>query len=142
MEELLHIKKRLPLFCMDYDMLISDDAEELIVGASMIYDDLKITFNKSWEDTESSYSCTIAHSERGNVNMIFFNVGNSRTAEDFLPIIIQECSNVSWSMLESVGIELYSENKKIQGYVLKELITEAKDAVEQYLGIKYGQDAL
>ena len=142
MEELFHFKKTLPLFCAKYDVLISDDSKELIAGASMLYDDISIVFTKNWSDTTCSFSCTIAHSERGNLNILFFNVGDVKTSTDFLPTIIKECSNVSWNILEGLGIELYSENKNIQAYVLKDLVTEVKESVEEYLDSKYGPDAL
>lgn len=104
----------LALFNVKYNVVVSNDTDAMIEHIEELYDGVYLTM----QEGVPAYTCKIAGPGSNVEHFVFLN---SSEIKDSIELLIHEAVNLSWLVLEYIGVELTKQNKTIQGYICEEI---------------------
>ncbi|MBP01278.1 MAG: hypothetical protein CMM25_00500 [Rhodospirillaceae bacterium] len=123
--KVLHQQIKLPIFPVYYDLFFCDD---MWMAPSVISDRYPGVHLDIAPHTTSMTSL-IKHPLKGTGIAAIFVVNEETKVKDSL---VFEASNITWLILEELGIDITLDNNKIFSYILEEINREISSTYENF----------
>ena len=126
MEEpiLYHEEVILPLFNIKYNVIVSKSMDMMAAHVEDMYDGIPLNINPE----TMAYTCVLRHSIHGTG---YFVLINSEKLKDNRNSLVHEAVNLSWVLLENIGVELSKDTKVIQGYMCETIYKQLLKVMDE-----------
>ena len=131
--KVLHQQIKLPIFPVYYDLFFCDD----MWMAPSVISDRYPGVNLEIAPHTTSLTSLIKHPLKGTGIAAIFVVNENTTVKDNL---VFEASNITWYILEELGIDVTLDNNKIFSYLLEEINRELRKTYENFCGLPEGPE--
>lgn len=123
-----HERLELPLYHLPYHIIVGELIPEMLSHARALFPGMQLELPLD----VLGYTYIVKHPTMGEQIVIMISTADGPGFPSLLSTIVHECTNLSWYILDSLGIDVDAESHATQSYIMEELVIKVTDIIEKF----------